>query len=418
MADEKDRATEPQKPNSEKASGRLTKILATVFAAIIAPLAVGLTMKWLDPERFKKQPEVANQKKEATGNDGALGAKPPSSPQKVVRLRLLRQFKENGHSGRVYTVALGPDTKRLLSGGEDGTIRLWDINGGPPLKVLPPEGKEPAMGSIRCAAFLPDGRRALTAGEGKEGAKARPAYQVRLWDLDAGAVVKRFMGHTDTVGGLALSEDGNTLLTGSDDFTVRLWDIRDDTPVKPLKTLQGHEVGVWSVAMSADGRRAMSGDGGGVVHVWNLTSRDGHPLPPHKFDVLGVAVSHDGKRGATGAVGNFVRLWDLDRDMGQQIGQANLGTGVGAIAFSPDGRWLAVASGWLKAKDGSIVPAVKSGDNRIRLLSVPELKVVAESQDFSEPLNSLTFSRDGKFVSAGGLGVFLFEVKEEAPTTP
>jgi WD40 repeat protein len=236
-----------------------------------------------------------------------------------------------------------------------------------------------------------------------------------MWDLESGTVVKRFMGHTDTVGGLAVSEDGNSLVTGSDDYTVRLWDVRgEEKPAKPLKTFTGHEVGIWSVSLSADGRRALSGDGGGAVFVWNLTTRDSTNLPPHKFDVLGVAVSRDGKWGATGAVGKFLRLWDLDK--GQQAGQVTLSTGVGAVAFSPDGRWLAAASGWLKTRDGSLTPAVKSGDNRIRLYSVPDLKLAAESQDFSEPLNSLHFSRDGHFIVAGGPVVYLFEVKvEDAP---
>jgi WD40 repeat protein len=399
-----------------RSGGSLAKVITTVFAAIIAPVLVAVLVKWLDPTIWKSQPSASTtapasasvpsaQAVPETTQTPKTTAKAPTAPTAPrVQLIEVRRFREQGHEGSVNAVGISPNGQRVLSGGADRTVRLWDVNGGPPLKVL----REPKMEIVRCVAFLPDGRRALTAGGGvirDDEEEDGSDFQIRLWDLETGNVVRRFQGHTKNVYALALSGDGRSLLTGSDDTTVRLWDVEQGREVWAFR---GHSGGVWCVALTPDGQRAMSGDDQGEVRVWNTATRDGTSLPPHRLDVLAVALSPDGRYGLTGAVGRLMRRWDLEKPL--QVGQFAHPTGVASLAFLSDGKHVASASGW-RIQQGFLIHA--NADYRIRLFDAGNLQVLAQSQDFPEPQSSVVFSRDGRNLVCGGDTVHLLEIKEE-----
>ncbi len=82
-------------------------------------------------------------------------------------------------------------------------------------------------------------------------------------------LVASLTGHTEGVGAVAFSPDGKTLASGSDDHTVRLWDISDPTrPRLPVGSLTGHIGGVFSVAFSPDGKTLASGSWDQTVRLW------------------------------------------------------------------------------------------------------------------------------------------------------
>ena len=117
-------------------------------------------------------------------------------------------------------------------------------------------------------AVSADGRRAVSGGD--DGT-------VRVWDLDTGEPLHTLAGHDGQVGAVAVSADGRRAVSGGDDGTVRVWDL--DTG-QPLHALAGHDGPVRAVAVSADGRRAVSGGDDGTVRVWDLdTGAAGHALP-------------------------------------------------------------------------------------------------------------------------------------------
>ena len=157
----------------------------------------------------------------------------------------------SGHEDAINALAFAPDG-RLVTGSEDRTVRVWDLNDLDAQPVV--LGHEDA---IRALAFAPDGR--LVTGSSDK--------TVRVWDLtqpDAQPVVLR--AHAYSINALTFAPDGR-LVTGSDDGTVRVWDL-NDPDVQPV-VLRGHEGSITALAFAPDGR-LVTGSGDRTVRVWDF----------------------------------------------------------------------------------------------------------------------------------------------------
>ncbi len=208
-------------------------------------------------------------------------------------------------------------------------------------------------------------------------------------------------GHTGGVESVAFSRDGKTLASGSDDGTVRLWDVATHQQIG--RPLTGHTGGVTSVAFSRDGKTLASGSDDGTVRLWDVATHRqiGGPLTAPTTRafvfraVMSVAFSPDGKTLASSRLDGTVRLWDVldgtvrlwDVATHRQIGGPLGHTGsVSSVAFSRDGKTLAIGSA-----DGTV-----------------ELWDIATRQQIGDPLTSRTggvtsvaFSPDGKTLATG-----------------
>jgi competence ComEA-like helix-hairpin-helix protein len=147
--------------------------------------------------------------------DGGLAA---SASGAVVRLWDVATGQQvgalEGHAGFVLGVTFSPDGKLLLSSGNDGTLRLWEVEAGREVRRF---GTDKMTAPTRNVAFLPDGKQALSA-DGKA---------LRLWDVATGQEVRPAVqgtaAHRDLVVAVALSPDGRHAVSGGLDQRLILW---------------------------------------------------------------------------------------------------------------------------------------------------------------------------------------------------
>ena len=117
---------------------------------------------------------------------------------------------------------------------------------------------------------------------------------MRLWDVETGKELRRFIGHTHYVESVGFSPDGKWVLSGSRDATVRLWHVDSG---KELRCYKGHTDFVFSVVFSPDGKRALSASRDATVRLWDADSgKELRCFTGHTDAVFSVAFSPDGKR--------------------------------------------------------------------------------------------------------------------------
>ena len=240
----------------------------------------------------------------------------------------------------------------------------WD----PLLQIL-----EGHSGWVRIVVFSPVGK--LLASGSDDGT-------VRLWDLTTGSSLGSLQGHSNWVRAMAFSPDGKHLASGSNDCTIRLW---DPATGASLGTLQGHSDCVTVVAFSPDGRHPASGSDDRTVRLWSLTTGSLLGiLQGHSGFVGAVAFSPDGKCLVSGSGDRTVRLWD-------PISGASLGTLQGhsdwvrVVEFLPDGKHL--SSG--------------SNDGTVRLWDLTTGSLLGILQGHSGWVRTVAFSPDGKLLASG-----------------
>ncbi|MCV2439273.1 WD40 repeat domain-containing protein [Paucibacter sp. DJ2R-2] len=237
-----------------------------------------------------------------------------------------------GNEGRVLSIAFSPDGKRLVSGGHDGILRLWDVKSGQAIGG-PLLGHKGAVNSV---AFSLDGQRLASGSED---------MTLRLWDAKSGQPIgSPLQGHAGAVHCVVFSPDGQRLVSGSSDKSLRLWDAKSGKSI--LTPLQGHDGSVRSVAFSRDGQRLVSVGLDMTLRVWHVRTAQpiGAPLPGTQGKVTSTAFSPDGRRLVSGSEDRTLRLWDAES--GQPIGaplQGHAGA-VHCVSFSPDGQRLVSGS--------------------------------------------------------------------------
>ncbi len=180
-----------------------------------------------------------------------------ASNDDIIRLWSVEDGKEIaqfvGHDKSVTDVSWLPDGKRFVSTSYDATVRVWEVATKEEMMRMSVEDR----GWMYTVAVSPNGRYVIQGGDDQLG---------RVWDLETGELVMTLKGHTERIWSAEFSPDGKRILTGSYDNTARLWDAKRG---EELLVLRGHTAQVWSVAFSQDGKRIVTGSWDKTARVWD-----------------------------------------------------------------------------------------------------------------------------------------------------
>ena len=226
---------------------------------------------------------------------------------------------------------------------------------------------------ILSVSFSPDGKTLASGSDDKT---------IKLWDLATGKELQTLSGHQDEIYSVSFSPDGKTLASGSRDKTIKLWDLATG---KELQTLSGHQEDISSVSFSPDGKTLASGSWDKTIKLWDLaTGKELQTLSGHQEGISSVRFSPDGKTLASGSWDKTIKLWDLTTDKELQTLSGHQDW-ISSVRFSPDGKTL--ASG--------------SHDKTIKLWDLATGKEIQTLSGHQKGISSVSFSPDGKTLASG-----------------
>ncbi|MFC1766587.1 LamG-like jellyroll fold domain-containing protein, partial [Planctomycetota bacterium] len=350
----------------------------------------------------------------SSGLDGTIDTWDAASGENVMTLR--------GHHGSIQSAAFSADGSRIISSGDDKTIKLWDIPSSPEQFFI----QTPSP--IRSIWFSPDGRRFATAGRtwaaltlwdamtgvellrlgnahvwacafspnAKHIVLAEGNNVVKIWDAETGEQRTVLRGHDYRVSAVVYSPDGKYIASSSRKKIIKIWDTATGAELMKLEDEEARDIR--SLTYSPDGSRLISCGGDNVIRVWDVAS--GKRVLAIKQEGQaggGIAISPDGKRIASGGTGE-IRIWDATNGR-QLITLRGHNGNIRAVSFSP-------------AADRFV--SCSRADNTVKVWDTTTgLELMTLVGDAYADITDVAFSPDGSTIAAAGReGIILWETKE------
>jgi WD40 repeat protein/tRNA A-37 threonylcarbamoyl transferase component Bud32 len=246
------------------------------------------------------------------------------------------------HFDMVYSIAISPDGQTLVSGSYDKTIKIWNLKTGVLKTTLTGH-----ISLVYSVAISSDGQTLVSGSNDKT---------IKIRNLETGKLKTTLTGHSNWVNSVTISPDGQTLVSGSNDKTIKIWNLQNDYNINnftffPLfledklkTTLTGHTDRVNSVAISPDGQTLVSGSNDKTIKIWNLkTGALKTTLAGHSNWVNSVAISPNGQILVSGSCDDTIKIWNL-KTGALKTTLAGHSQSVNSVAISPDGETIVSGS--------------------------------------------------------------------------
>ena len=276
-----------------------------------------------------------------------------------------------GHTGSVNTLAVTPNGRFLVSGSDDRTVRVWDLDHKVEVSTL-----RGHRAKVNAVAVTTDGNCVISASADDT---------IRLWDLNrVGSVDPRIVSdRAYGVRNLAVVPNQNSIITASEDYTLKVFGIDD---LMDEKTLEGHTDWVNDVAVTPDGKTVVSASDDRTLKVWSLQrGAIGNTQKFHTDRVRAVIITPDGRYAVSTSDDRSLRIWDMAL---AAIKQTHSGHNNWVMSVTPDSRRIISAAGHniLRVKDletGEEYCKFMKHTDRIRAVTVtPDgTKVISAGDD-------------------------------------
>lgn len=336
------------------------------------------------------------------------GLKPESDLLRELRLRWAPPSPPAVYPYPVTVTALAftPDNKKIVVSGHH-ELTVWDVASGKLQKRIFTRARR-ALAMV----FLPDGKLAVAGGRpGEEG-------DVRIYDLnggtartvdgvvgldgvhDKGVMVKQLLDADDEVLCLALSSDGKMLASGGCDRLVHVWDLSGGyANVKELPAIENHADWVFGVAFTPDGKRLATASRDKTAKLWDIAAKESIlTFPDHQNPVYAVAVKSDGTVGYSVGEDNQLRSWKAAAEGKQVRASGGHGKVILKLVSHPKQPLLATCS----------------ADQTVRLWNADNGAAVRTLTGNGDYVYALAISPDGNLIASGAFDgeVRVWQVKD------
>ncbi len=269
-----------------------------------------------------------------------------------------------GHNDGVLTLAFSPCGKFLATAGEDNTIRLWDNPDGIQIQSI-----QAHKGDVRCVAFDPDGDVFASASWDKT---------VKIWQTSDCSTLAEAADHAGPVNCLAFSPDGKLLFSGSDDATIKVF----TSPGGALKNTINPEIGdIKAIAVSSKGLLAA---GGSELQFLDASGKMLKDNDSYLYGIKALAFSPDGKMLAA-ATGMEKRLEIWNAETLEEAGSVKDSDWINCVAFTPDGKKIVTGGTAVKLWDpvsGACLKTFEGHTDEIYAVGVsPDGKFIASASN-------------------------------------
>lgn len=277
-----------------------------------------------------------------------------------------KSFALEGHTDAVLAVDMSIDFSRILSGGRDSKVILWDSKYGTILKQM--SGHKSSVNAVA----ISNNNNFLVSG-GSD-------HRIIIWNANTGFLMLHLDGHTDAITSLVISADCSTIVSGSDDKSVALWDVKtgmqmivldepptiaveyamEDLKATPRKMRKAvtkwnphtnkrvcvlnvpHGI-ILSVCMASDNSFVCAGGANNLIIKWDIMGKIVLDFPGHSGAVNCVTLSSDNHLMVSGSDDKTIRLWNSSTSKCYRVLVGHKGV-VAAVSMTEDCKTIVSAS--------------------------------------------------------------------------